>query len=159
MGSKICPLPILGPSQPSPWTEVLKSNQFVPCPYYIDPENLIEIRLQLLEPRVPKHGIGFNDIPVFDEDGADGRGDDVRTAHVADSEHQLVLAVAPADDRQTTEHDGVRALLGLRQLGEYQPGHQRLDEHAAARLKHQHEQRDRALRLNHSEPAAGKPAM
>jgi len=62
----------------------------------------------------------------------------VRSTHVADPEQQLVLVVAFTDDRQPTEHNRVRSLLRPSQLGEYESGHQRLDEHAETRLEDKH---------------------
>ena len=76
----------------------------------------------------------------------------MRAAHVCDAEEQLVLGVALADDRQTTEHDGVRALLGTRQLGEDESGHERLYEDSDTRLEDESEERHEALRLNDSVP-------
>ena len=91
-------------------------------------------------------------IPVFDHERAYGSGDDVRAAHVTDTELKLVLGVASTDDRQTTEDDGVSALLGASQLGEDETGHERLDEHAETRLQHEHQERRHTLRLYHAQP-------
>jgi len=82
----------------------------------------------------------------------------VRTSHVADTKQQLKLTVALTDDRQTTEHDGVRSLLRPRQLGEDEASHQRLDEDTETRLQDQHEERDQTLGLDDAIPAAPEHA-
>ena len=74
--------------------------------------------------------------------------DDVRLAQVSDAEQQVELAVARADDGAFAEHQRLRALLGPRQLGEDEPGHQRLRDDAEARLEHDQRDGVRTLRVH-----------
>jgi len=62
--------------------------------------------------------------------------DNVRLAHVPDAQQQVELTVARTDDRSLAEHERLGALLGPRQLGEHQPGHQSLRDDAETRLEH-----------------------
>jgi len=63
--------------------------------------------------------------------------DDVRLAHVPDTQQQVQLTVARTDDRSLAEHERLGALLGPRQLGDDQPGHQSVREDADTRLGHE----------------------
>ena len=76
------------------------------------------------------------------------RLDDVRLAEVSDAEEQVELAVSRADDGALAEHERLRALLGPRQLGKDQTGHESLRDDAETRLEHHQGDGVRAVRVH-----------
>lgn len=64
--------------------------------------------------------------PFPDELRSDVRLDDVRLPHVPDPEQEAHLPVAEAEAGVPGEHEGLRPLLGTRQLGEDDAYHERL---------------------------------
>ena len=76
--------------------------------------------------------------------------------HVADPEHQFVLAVSAADDGVSAEHERLAAAFGSRDFREEQSGDKYSDESAQVDLHHDDEDARAARGVDHSRPVADR---